>query len=390
MDYRIFIICLVLIIGGCSQESDTGRTAISGKINGMQESKVLLTEMKPFHALRLDSLKTDRKGLFSFRLNTEETGFYNLVFEDGSILTLIAGDGDKIDIKANANDIEGSYSVHGSEESDLLREYLMHTLKNKRKADSLGLIFESSKETPEFHIIRGLLEQAYTKIYIDQQEYTRNFIQDHPSSMASLIALNNTFGTNKVLDEEYDLHLFEMVDIGLASKYPENSHYLNHQRKVGELRDYFTQRELAEKYTAPGMIIPDFSLPGLDGKKVAVRDFRGETLLIYCWASWDARSRQMNRKLPSIIHTAYPEKINVLALSFDQNPDLWRAAIRIDSLNFTHVSDLSGPGSPVTTLLNIPSRLPFYILVSADGTIISKGNDPEALKIEISNLKTQQ
>jgi len=33
-------------------------------------------------------------------------------------------------------------------------------------------------------------------------------------------------------------------------------------------------------------MVPDFSLPSLDGREVRLADYRGKKLIIFMWASW--------------------------------------------------------------------------------------------------------
>jgi hypothetical protein len=35
-----------------------------------------------------------------------------------------------------------------------------------------------------------------------------------------------------------------------------------------------------------GEVAPDIVLPGLDGAPIRLRDFRGQRLLVFMWASW--------------------------------------------------------------------------------------------------------
>ena len=36
----------------------------------------------------------------------------------------------------------------------------------------------------------------------------------------------------------------------------------------------------------PGSVVPDFSLPSLDGTQVRLSDFRGKRVVLFMWASW--------------------------------------------------------------------------------------------------------
>ena len=36
----------------------------------------------------------------------------------------------------------------------------------------------------------------------------------------------------------------------------------------------------------PGLELPDFSLPFLDGRNAKLSDYRGTRLILFTWASW--------------------------------------------------------------------------------------------------------
>ncbi len=382
----IFIAFTLIIFPGCNNNPD--QTTIEGTISNLEKSRIVISEMEPQQTIEIDSVKSDKYGHFKFTLLPDEKSFYNLTFPDRSMLTIISGRGDKIKISANANDIEGTYTVTGSEGSKQLREYFKHTIKNERKVDSLNYIFEKNKNSPDFHIIRGLLEQSFTKIFIDQQEFTREFVKQNPGSLASLVALNYRFVNNRVLDIEADIELFELVDMSLARKYQDNKHFQHHHKTLMEMHEFIAQRELAERHTSIGRTIPSFEMKDINGNSIRIEEFRGKPLLIYFWAAWDAKSRQTNRRLNALLDSFYPLEVPVLAISFDNNPEIWKAAIKIDSLEWNHASDLLGMNSPVITFLNIPDKLPYFYLLNAEGEIIFKGKDLDIVSEKISLLRT--
>jgi hypothetical protein len=40
------------------------------------------------------------------------------------------------------------------------------------------------------------------------------------------------------------------------------------------------------KFVQPGEMVPDITLPQLDGQPLALSSFRGKKLLVFMWASW--------------------------------------------------------------------------------------------------------
>jgi len=66
--------------------------------------------------------------------------------------------------------------------------------------------------------------------------------------------------------------------------------------------------------------IPDFTLPGLDGKPVSLSQFKGKPVLINLWASWCAPCVKEFPSLERLVDH-YKGDIVVLAVSHDHNRD---------------------------------------------------------------------
>ncbi|MFO8130333.1 MAG: TlpA disulfide reductase family protein [Bacteroidales bacterium] len=382
------VLLILFLYTGCREGSHgDGSTRIRGELEGSAQDKIRLSEVTPGRILARDSVYTSPEGTFEFVVDPDETTIYKLDI-GGNMLACIAGKDEELYIEADYRDLRHTFDVHGNEESELLETYLRHTFENERKADSLAAVFEESKNLPGFPAIRNRIEKSYVEIYRDQQEFTRNFIRKHPSALASLIAINQVFGSSEVLDKSADFELFDMLDRGLNKKYPGNKHALKHHEIVQAMRTEQSRKNIAAQYTSPGKVIPEFSLKTPEGKRTHVRDFRGRPLILYFWASLDARSRKANHQLKEILKE-YGD-VQVMAVSFDQNKELWKAAMKIDSPDWTHVSDLKGMSSPVRVLLNLPEKLPFYYLVDENGVILAKGGEIADLRSQIAELNANE
>ena len=56
------------------------------------------------------------------------------------------------------------------------------------------------------------------------------------------------------------------------------------QQDRGELR--LETGQAAQAGLRAGDLAPDFALPDLDGRRVSLRDFRGQRAVFYVWSSW--------------------------------------------------------------------------------------------------------
>ncbi|MEO7292004.1 MAG: TlpA disulfide reductase family protein, partial [Ginsengibacter sp.] len=89
------------------------------------------------------------------------------------------------------------------------------------------------------------------------------------------------------------------------------------------------------------------------------------------WASWCRPCRQEN---PNVVaaFTKYKNKnFTILSVSLDQNKKNWVDAIKMDGLEWSHVSDLKGWSNQVAAIFKITS-IPQNLLLDPQGKIIAK------------------
>ncbi len=79
------------------------------------------------------------------------------------------------------------------------------------------------------------------------------------------------------------------------------------------------------------------------------------------------------------------KNFTVLGVSLDQNKKAWIDAIKMDGLNWGHVSDLKGWGNQVAGLFKI-SSIPQNLLLDPEGKIIGKNLRGAVLESRLTAL----
>lgn len=141
----------------------------------------------------------------------------------------------------------------------------------------------------------------------------------------------------------------------------------------------FAKRLEAAKKTAVGQPAMEFSQKDVDGKEVSLASFRGKYVLIDFWASWCGPCRAEN---PNVVkaYSKYKDKgFDILSVSLDDKKDKWLAAIEVDKLTWTHVSDLKGWSNAAAELYSIRA-IPQNLLIDPNGRIVAKNLRGELLE----------
>ena len=375
----IFSLLILAHIFSCNRDEDTATTVIKGRFSAHSDEYVYLEEIKVHDVIMLDSMKANDKGDFKFMLKQKQDGFYLVkTTKDDSYLVLQLNRGEKVEVDSDSAVFQNGYSVAGSPGSVLLLDFEVFMIKQKVRIDSLYNVFIREQYQPDFLDVKRQLDSIYQVIVDNQKAYIREFIEEHPSSLTTLMVVNRKLGRAEILDEDEDFEYFHKLDSALMIRYPDNDHALDNHERVEKIRLRKFDRFEAEKKMQIGMKAPNIVMKDTADNFVSLRDivFNGnDYVVIYFWAGWNAKSRQDNKTLVSLYNEFRKYKIEIFGVSLDENKKVWIGAIKLDKLPWIQGSDMLALNSPVMKAYNLSGELPFYYIVDKKREIVYKDKD---------------
>lgn len=141
----------------------------------------------------------------------------------------------------------------------------------------------------------------------------------------------------------------------------------------------------APQKTAIGKFAPKFTQADTSGNLVSLVQFKGRYTLLDFWASWCVPCRAENPNLKMVYEKFKNLGFTVLGISLDKDKKSWLEAIRQDSLNWTHISDLNFWANPLVKLYGVHS-VPANFLIDPNGKIIAKDLRGDNLEQRLSML----
>lgn len=136
---------------------------------------------------------------------------------------------------------------------------------------------------------------------------------------------------------------------------------------------------LKEQTTAVGAQYLDFTMPMPMMGDLSISNLVGKTdyLLLDFWASWCPPCRAL---MPTL-KEKYAEmdgRLEIIGISLDDNKEEWINMIERLDLPWAHMSDLQGRDNAASVAYGV-FCIPTLVLIDANGTIIARGCDEEAV-----------
>ena len=364
---NIFLILLVLavFISACKKPNGF---VISGKITNAEEKYLYLDELKVAASLPVDSVKIKKDGTFEFKGKIDYPNFYLLRLSGENFVTLLVDTTEKITVYGDAANFARDYIVEGSPGSQLVQELNNRLTVTKHKLDSIRSRMIVFRTREGYEAEKARWEQQLIDIKKGQIEYSTDFVQKHPFSMSSVLALYQKFDDSNYVVQ--DLQSLKVAASALNSVFPNSEHvkalYANTMRLMAQEKN----TKLKEFIQEHGANSPDISLPDANGKEISLSSLSGKIVLIQFWSAKDRGSRIQNQALTELYSKYKSGNFEIYQVSIDTERNLWLDAIEQDGLKWINVGDMKGS---VTALHNFNiQKIPSNYVLDKEGNIVAR------------------
>lgn len=429
-----FILIIWLVPISASQVKSQQLTALFKHQNNQY---VYLSEVLFGRAYKVDSTKIDNYKA-SFSTKSHPVGYYQLSLNDTNYVDIILNNEDSVIVQFNDSLLRNGVEVISSKENTVLWKYKYYSKKVQelqkevlihrsylQEGDSLfdrlndqyntleamreGFLIQLAKDNPSTFFTKTvyaakppLPKQGETA----KQVHFRNVDFSDPSLIRSSIFSGSVLQYFQLYTDYTEEGFQESVDYVLALANANNQVYeytlnflLELFNAVGPdiIFDYIIENylldggctndniaenfiEITQEYRnlLPGKPAPEFSIEDTTGKAIESNTlWTNQHNLLFFWSSRCGHCHEQIPELKKLVNEN--NKLNIIAISLDDNRDDWLTYIKENSMNFYHFSDLKGWDGTVHKKYRI-HKTPSYYLMNQVGIITQKPKTVEELR----------
>lgn len=346
------------------------KVKIAGRLANSANTKLLVFEILPDSTFLADSVNTDENGNFSLITEPVDNNFLLIRRDAKNYVTLIASKGESIVIEGDGENLIKTCDIKGSPESSILMGFNKKLAYADSKLDSLREIFNNSQSYKNFPEIKRSLDSTFSLIFEDFRKETIDYLQQHKSSLASLLILDRSLGHIPLVSKETDFDLYTSVDSCLWPKYSDNKHVIVFHTNIEQYKKRKAAEASKNEKLAVGMSAPEIRLPDASGKTHSLKASLSDYTLVCFWASWNAPCRKLNQELAGIYGDFHSKGFTIFSVSIDPNRAQWIDAYRQDKAVWIQVNDSAGLTSETAKKYKVGS-IPSTFLLDRSGKIIA-------------------
>lgn len=333
---------------------------INGNISGASKQTVYLEQINVGNTIVIDSLKTNKKGEFTFKSKVENPMFYTVKINNENIPLLVKA-GEKISIKGNVKKIS-NYSVEGSEGSELIKELNVEKRLNFLALDSLQKLYAALPEDKKFDTERKRISDEWDTVFMRQVRYSRNFIITYATSPVAYYALYQQLPDGSfILDPINENYSYRVVATSMKAIYPESQYtkaLLAHFDRIQqEMRNLKMKRFINES----GSDLPELQLPNAKGDTVSLASLKNKLIVLDFSALGEEGAEEHYKSLQNTYNKFRSRGVEIYQVCFDKNRLLWQELVSGYGIKWVCVWDETGSSLRTWNVQNLPSN---YILNS--------------------------
>ncbi len=379
MKTPIVILLTAVAFASCSKQD----VKLSGRFVGAGDKMVYLESVTPARSLVVDSVQTDSKGQFKFRILPEEDQptIFNLICVNEKI-PLLLSPGERVHV-SSVGSIAKNYRVEGSEESKLVAEINGILSDGALTLDSINNRFSSLERDADS---RREFTRKYMEEYYRVKRRQLRFIMENPGSLAAVYALYQRLpGDETLFNGEGDLIYYQMVADSVEKTYPQSRYLvaLRSQINAAQREAQWSERMLEKVKTATRY--PDLDLPDMFGNPKRLSALQGQVILVDFWSASLADSKINNAEFKDLYKQYSDKGFEIYQVSLDTDRSLWVTSVQEQRLPWLSLCDFQGKSSPAVHLYNV-QKVPMNYLIASNGDIVAKNLYGDQLAAELKKL----
>lgn len=378
----VIVLMAAVALAACGKKKH-GAFVVSGKITNLDAKKIFLEQL-PLEAnapVVVDSATLKPGGAYEMRAIAKDEGLYRLTFDKGPQIIFI-NDDDHIRISFDAN-THRKPDVEGSDATKSLYEFFDTYTKKDSILYSTFMALDSVKRTPgvDSNAVKEL-ETRKDKALTGLNDEVKSFLNKSKSPAAvyyGLVLASKTIAPDDL----------KPLVIALSNKFKDNAGLAKIKQMLTAPAQASAGNGQEKPYALLNQQAPDLTMQDVNGKPLAISNFKGKYVLVDFWASWCGPCRQENPNVVAAYNKYKDKNFTILGVSLDKDKAAWLKAIKDDNLAWNHMSDLKQWESVAVNTYQFDG-IPFNVLLDPSGKIIASSLRGDELERKLAEVLQPQ
>lgn len=382
---NLFITFTILTLGllACNQTSDGYE--LSGKIDGLSDSEMILQFVSFKSITDIDTTTSDSEGNYTFTGKVAEPGFYRI--NANGKYWMLRLDNEKIKYNAEFDDdLLTKATVSGSEKAIAFQDAIMFFIEQQNEMSAFGQQYQTKQMAGASPQELKAIEEQYLAAEASMNQEVKSRIENTTDPITGIYLMS-------ALKSQEDITLVKSKLDEYATLLPNSTYILEMREQIKASEDQAAQQAAAaaaaaeaSKNVAIGVEAPEIVQKTPQGTDLTLSSLKGKVVLIDFWASWCKPCRAENPNVVAAYNKYKSKGFTVLSVSLDKDRNAWMNAIAQDGLIWSnHVSDLQFWNNAAAKTYGVQS-IPAAFLVDENGIIIGRDLRGAALEAKLKEV----